>query len=259
MLNQQFRYNIDDEEARAKLYSLRQKEAEQNKTEAEKDQQKLSLLSASSDYLSELLDGTEETDPVLKQMKQAERVNKRYANKVGRLNRRLDRAMENGNENRAARLQKKLDKASGKYSSDMADIESGTYGSGIDYGAGAATAISQAPAIISNLSQKPTGNAERNMGIAQSTAQFASIGLAAGGWIGAGVGALVGAGVGFFSQQGWQNDLRKQADRETIAALEADKLERTRMFIQNSNAEQTKAQADMYASVLGQSNKSFNS
>jgi hypothetical protein len=132
-------------------------------------------------------------------------------------------------------------------------------GGGANFGAGALSALQQAPAIISNLSEKPTSNGEKNAMILNSTAQFAQIGGSiVPGW-GHAIGAVVGAGAGFIGQSGWYNDKVEKENALMVADLQKSKQQRMEEYMQGKTSDQLKAEAKAYAKALGYSDRGLTS
>lgn len=175
------------------------------------------------------------------------RIIKRAGNKVERIKGRINKNLEKGDLDKVAKLRSKLDDNAASLGSDISDSVSA------DWGAGAVSALGQAPGIVANLSQKPTTQGEAKAKALSSTMQFAQIG----GAILPGWGHLIGAATGFTAGVlGNKNMDKKQmaiADAETDAAYDEDVEERMRAHFDSKTAKQMKAQYDTVREANGYS------
>jgi len=118
------------------------------------------------------------------------------------------------------------------------------------FGAGAISALEQAPNIINQLSTDPETSKEATGKVLSLASSGASIG-SAGGILGAGIGAGVGAAVGIIDNAGFKQRFRDKEDK--LAEEEAAKLERERLnnYYTNRSSEQIKAELNLLNKANG--------
>lgn len=249
-------FNLDTSEAEARLYDLEEKQKQANLSQAQAEH--INAL-ATPDGLENWLKKRNAKNNSLSPSDE-EGVTRdtngfnanreiRLENRMDRIGNRMNNAYDNGNIERGQRLQEKMNKVGGKLNSG---------GASADWGGGAISALSQAPSIIANLSQKPETQGQANSKVLNSTVQGASIGTQIlPGW-GTAIGAVVGFAGGAISNNGWYDKVLAEADTETRKKLAEGIKERKQGYIKNKTSDQLKAEADAYARALGYSPKSYN-
>lgn len=232
------RYNIDEQEANAKYHQLIINEQNGNKTEAA-----ITQATESGESLLKAYKDSEFNEP----SKYHDRLKNKFARQSDRLTKRGTRASEKGNHELAEKLFGKIDTKA----DELTDKLSGAAPEGLDWGGAGLTALSKAPSLINNFSNKPTSNKEATGKILSSSMDFAAIGGAAlPGW-GHAIGAVVGAGTAAIANKGWGKAVRDEADKETLALEEEKRKELMDNYIANNTSQNIEAQKKIYASTLG--------
>ena len=234
------KYNIDEEEARAKYHQLIINEKNGNKTEAEKAAESGEKLLA--DY---------ETNFGFNGLpKNPDKLKNKFARQSDRLTKRATRAAERGNNELAEKLFSKINTKADELTDDLSGTTDATT-EGLDWGGAGLGALSKAPSLINNFSNKPTSGKEAGGKVLQSSMDFASIGGAVlPGW-GHAIGAVVGAGTAAIAQKGWRDDRRDEEDLEVRMLEEEKRKELMDNYIANNTSKDIEAQKKIYASTLG--------
>ena len=129
--------------------------------------------------------------------------------------------------------------------------ETSVGGGGANWGAGASTAIAEAPGIIENFSNKPESHDEAKSLVLNSTKSGAAIG----GSIMPGWGHLIGAGVGaiagFIGTAGYKERERNNVADRYNSLWEGDREERQRLYFDQTSSERMEALQKIYKQSNG--------
>ena len=237
-----FSYNIDPEEARARLYESIMKQKENGQTQAEIQQQQDTYDDLSGSNVQKIITSTNKNDTTAKQL----RLEKRFDTRAERLSNRIDRAANRGNVEKAGKLTEKLE-----------NLEMGGEATA-DWAGGGLTALQMAPSIIANLSQKPTTGGEANTKVLNSAAQFAQIGGAIAPGLGHFLGAVGGTLIGGITNKGWFDDVLKEEGKAITEAQAKERKQRLDMYMSEQTGDKLQSQTDAYAKALGYSDRMSN-